>query len=150
MALNIYKAYSAIRSIGFEPDAKDFSFDDCFCGFHQKQKFYLKRKSLLIKFDWSVVCLIKDKASYSASSEDDFIGLLFYLFAQKECDKAKKQSNRLNTSRFSEFYKSCLQLEQNYEDMLPSRIWEHLISKLEEFRVFLPELLHNLEFEDFK
>jgi hypothetical protein len=48
MAINIYKAYSAIRCIGFEPDAKDFSFDDCFCGFHQKQKFYLKMHKMFI------------------------------------------------------------------------------------------------------
>ena len=150
MALNIYKAYSAIRSIGFKPDAKDFCFDDCFCGFHQKQKFYLKRKSLLIKFDWSVVYLLKDHGSYSANTEDDFIGLLFYLFAQKECDKAMKENYQLKGRRYSEFYKSCLQLEQDYEDMLPSKTWEHLISKLEEFREYLPELLHKLEFEDFK
>ena len=150
MAINIYKAYSAIRCIGFEPDAKDFSFDDCFCGFHQKQKFYLKRKSLLIKFDWSVVYLLKDHGSYSANTEDDSIGLLFYLFAQKECDKAMKENYQLKGRRFSEFYKSCLQLEQDYEDMLPSMIREHLITKLEEFREFLPELYHKLEFEDFK
>lgn len=87
MALNIYKAYSAIRCIGFEPDAKDFSFDDCFCGFHQKQKFYLKRKSLLIKFDWSVVCLLKDHGSYSASTEDDFIGMLFICLRKKNAIK---------------------------------------------------------------
>ena len=148
--LNIYKAYSAIRSIGFKPDAKDFSFDDCFSGFHQKQKFYLKRKSLLIKFDWSVVCLLKDHGCFSASSEDDFIGLLFYLFAQKECDKAMKEDCQLKGRQFSEFYQSCLQLEHNYKDMLPRKYLEHLISKLKEFREFLPELLHKLEFEDFK
>lgn len=61
-----------------------------------------------------------------------------------------KENYQLKGRRFSEFYKSCLQLEQDYEDMLPSIIREHLITKLEEFREFLPELYHKLEFEDFK
>ncbi len=61
-----------------------------------------------------------------------------------------KENYQLKGRRFSEFYKSCLQLEQDYENMLPRKVYEHLISKLEEFREFLPELLHNLEFEDFK
>ena len=87
MALNIYKAYSAIRCIGFEPDAKDFSFDDCFCGFHQKQKFYLKRKSLLIKFDWSVVYLLKDHGSIAQVQKMILLGCFFICLRKKNAIK---------------------------------------------------------------